>query len=234
MSATTADGEGRARRSTPPGYPPRIGLTGSVGAGKSSVARRLAARGALVIDADVLARRATEDPEVLARIAEALGPELVAGGRLDRAATARRVFGDAEARRRLEAIVHPWVRSAAAAAEAEAMAATPPPHVIVHDVPLLFENGLDAGMDATIVVDAPFAQRAARLAARSAMDEAAVRARDAAQWGPEEKARRATFVIDNGGDEETLDAAVAELWPRLLGLADATHPTSRPPRPLLP
>jgi len=186
-----------------------------------------------VIDADALARRATDDPEVLGRIAEALGPELVAGGRLDRAATARRVFGDAEARRRLEAIVHPWVRAAAAAAEAEAMAATPPP-VIVHDVPLLFENGLDAGMDATIVVEAPFAQRAARLAARSGMDEAAVRARDAAQWGPAAKARRATFVIDNGGDEEGLDAAVAELWPRLLGLADATHCTHRPPRPLLP
>ncbi len=106
--------------------------------------------------------------------------------------------------------------------------------MIVHDVPLLFENGLDAGMDATIVVDAPFEQRAARLAARSGMDEAAVRARDAAQWGPAEKARRATFVIDNGGDEGALDAAVAELWPRLLGLADATHCTHRPPRPLLP
>jgi dephospho-CoA kinase len=106
--------------------------------------------------------------------------------------------------------------------------------VIVHDVPLLFENGLDAGMDATIVVDAPFAQRAARLAARSGMDEAAVRARDAAQWAPAEKAGRATFVIDNGGDEEALDAAVAEVWPRLLGLADATHPTDRPAQPLLP
>jgi dephospho-CoA kinase len=221
MSASTADGEGRERRSTAPGYPPRIGLTGSVGAGKSSVARRLAERGALVIDADALARRATEDPEVLARIAAELGPGLVVDGRLDRAATARRVFGDPGARRRLEAIVHPWVRSAGAAAEAAAMAAATPPPVIVHDVPLLFENGLDAGMDATVVVDAPFAARAARLAARSGMDEAAVRARDAAQWGPAEKARRATFVIDNGGDEEALDAAVAELWPRLLEVARA-------------
>jgi dephospho-CoA kinase len=221
MSASRADGEGRERRSTDPGYPPRIGLTGSVGAGKSSVARRLAERGALVIDADALARQATEDPEVLARIAAELGPGLVVEGRLDRAATARRVFGDPEARRRLEAIVHPWVRSAGAAAEAAAMAEATPPALIVHDVPLLFENGLDAGMDATVVVDAPFAARAARLAARSAMDEAAVRARDAAQWDPAEKARRATFVIDNGGDEEALDAAVAELWPRLLAVAGA-------------
>ncbi len=219
MSASTADGEGRARRSTAPGYPPRIGLTGSVGAGKSSVARRLAERGALVIDADALARRATEDPEVLARIAAEVGPDLVVDGRLDRAATARRVFDDPAARSRLEAIVHPWVRRAAAAIEAAAMAAATPPPLVVHDVPLLFENGLEAGMDATVVVAAPFAQRAARLAARSGMDEAAVRARDAAQLDPVEKARRATFVIDNGGDEEDLDAAVAELWPRLLGMA---------------
>ncbi|MBW6457382.1 MAG: dephospho-CoA kinase, partial [Trueperaceae bacterium] len=208
MSASTADGEGRARRSTAPGYPPRIGLTGSVGAGKSSVARRLAERGALVIDADALARRATEDPGVLARIAAEVAPGLVVDGRLDRAATARRVFGDPDARRRLEAIVHPWVRRAAAAAEAAAMAAATPPPLIVHDVPLLFETGLDAGMDATVVVDAPFAVRAARLAVRSGMDEAAVRARDAAQLGPAEKAARASFVIDNGGDEGALDDAV--------------------------
>ena len=211
------------RRSTIPGYPPRIGLTGSVGAGKSSVARRLGARGALVIDADVLARRATEDPAVLERIAEALGPELLVDGRLARAATARRVFDDPAARRRLEAIVHPWVRRAMVAAEAAAMATATPAPLVVHDVPLLFENGLDADMDATVVVDAPFAQRVARLAARSGMDEAAVRARDAAQLDPAEKARRATFVIDNRGDEEDLDAAVADLWPRLLGVARARH-----------
>ena len=192
-----------------------------MGAGKSSVARRLAERGAWVIDADALARRATEDPEVLRRIAEALGRDLVVNGRLDRAATARRVFDDPDARRRLEAIVHPWVRSAGAAAEAAALAASPPPPLIVHDVPLLFENGLDAGMDATVVVDAPFATRAARLAARSGMGEAAVRARDAAQLDPAEKALRATFVIDNGGDERALEAAVAELWPRLLAAAGA-------------
>jgi dephospho-CoA kinase len=220
MSARTTDGEGRSRRSTAPGYPPRIGLTGSVGAGKSSVARRLAERGALVIDADALARRATEDPEVLARIAAEVGADLVVDGRLDRAATARRVFDDPDARRRLEAIVHPWVRRAGAAMEAAAVSTAPPP-MIVHDVPLLFETGLDADMDATVVVDAPFAARAARLAARSGMDEAAVRARDDAQLDPAEKARRATFVIDNGGDQEALDAAVAELWPRLLEAAGA-------------
>jgi len=190
-------------------------LTGSVGAGKSSVARRLAVRGALVIDADALARRATDDPAVLARIADALGPGLVVDGRLDRAATARRVFAAADARRRLEAIVHPWVRAAAAAIEAEARAADAPPPLIVHDVPLLFESGLDAGMDATIVVTAPFEVRLARLAARSGWDEAAVRARDAAQLDPAEKERRATYVLRNDGDEAALDRGVAELWSRL-------------------
>jgi dephospho-CoA kinase len=217
------DGEpkGGPKDAIPPGYPPpvRVGLTGAMGAGKSSVARRLAALGARVIDADVLARAATADPAVLARIAVEIGADLVVDGRLDRAATAARVFADARARRALEAIVHPWVRARAAAAEAAARTESPPPPVVVHDVPLLFETGLDAAMDATVVVAAPFAQRAARLAARSGLGEAAVRARDAAQWDPDEKARRATFVIDNGGAEEDLDAAVARLWGRLRALS---------------
>jgi dephospho-CoA kinase len=230
MRSCTADDDGEAARrardqgpkgAMAPGYPPplRVGLTGAMGAGKSSVARRLAAHGARVIDADVLARAATADPAVLARIAAEVGDDLVADGRLDRRATAARVFADPEARRALEAIVHPWVRAAAAAEEAAARAEAPPPPVIVHDVPLLFENGLDAGMDATVVVVAPFDVRAARLAARSGLSEAAVRARDAAQLDPAEKARRATFVVDNGGAEEDLDAAVARLWGRLLALS---------------
>ncbi|MFN2324073.1 MAG: dephospho-CoA kinase [Trueperaceae bacterium] len=220
------DGARRQRDQNPkgamaPGYPPplRVGLTGAVGAGKSSVARRLGALGARVIDADALAREATADPVVLARIAAEVGSELVVDGRLDRGATAAKVFADAGARRALEAIVHPWVRARAAAAEAAAHAEAPPPPVVVHDVPLLFENGLDATMDATVVVAAPFATRATRLAARSGLSEAAVRARDAAQWGADEKARRATFVIDNGGAEEDLDAAVERVWVRLLALS---------------
>jgi dephospho-CoA kinase len=198
------------------GYPPRIGLTGSIGSGKSSVAGLLAARGALVLDADAFARAATEDPDVLARIAAELGPGLVVDGGLDRAATAERVFGDAAARRALEAIVHPWVRRAATAAEAAALASEPLPPLVVHEVPLLFETGLDHEMDATVAVVAPLEVRVARLRARSGMDAEAVRARDAAQWPQAEKARRATFVIDNAGSEADLDAAVAELWPRLL------------------
>jgi dephospho-CoA kinase len=195
-----------------------VGLTGAVGAGKSTVAELLAARGAFVIDADALARRATDDPEVLARLAREVGADLIVDGRLDRAATARRVFADVAARRRLESIVHPWVRAAAAAAEAAARSAAAPPPLVVHDVPLLFEGGLDAAMDATIVVRAPFAIRLERLAVRSNWDSEALRARDAAQLDAEEKARRATFVLDNGGDVAELEAAVAALWPRLLEL----------------
>lgn len=194
----------------------RLGLTGTVGAGKSTVAAMLRARGAAVIDADALARDATRDPAVLADVAAQVGPDLVrsgsAGPTLDRAATAARVFDDPAARARLEAIVHPWVR-AAAAAERAALAARPtPPAVVVEDVPLLFETGLDAEMDVTVVVDAPFELRAARLADRAGLDVAAVRARDAAQWPAAEKRAAADHVLVNDGDLDALEARVAALW----------------------
>ena len=194
--------------------PLRVGLTGSMGSGKSTVAAALARRGAAVIDADVLARQATDDPMVLARIARELGAELVVAGRLDRAATARKVFADAAARRALEVIVHPWVRSAAAAQEAALLARAQRPPMVVHDVPLLFESGLDAAMDATVVVCAPLAVREARVAARGG-EAASVSARDAAQLAPSEKARRADFVVDNDADEVALEQQVAALWTAL-------------------
>ena len=193
------------------GRPLRVGLTGSMGAGKSTLAAALARRGAVVIDADALARRATDDPEVLRRVASALGPELVVDGRLDRAATARKVFADADARRALEAIVHPWVRAEAAAQEAALGACDVPPVMVVHDVPLLFETGLDAGMDATVVVSAPRALREARVAARGG-DTADVRARDDAQAPEAEKLERASFVVRNDADEIALEREVAALW----------------------
>lgn len=196
------------------GRPLRVGLTGSMGAGKSTVAAGLARRGAVIIDADALARRATDDPGVLRKVAAALGPELVVDGRLDRAATARTVFADAEARRALEAIVHPWVRAEAAAQEAALGARDVPPVMVVHDVPLLFETGLDAGMDATVVVSAPRATREARVAARGG-DAAGVRARDDAQAPEAGKLERATFVVRNDADEVALEREVAALWSAL-------------------
>jgi len=192
----------------------RVGLTGPMGAGKSTVAAALARRGAAVIDADELARRATDDPEVLARIACELGPHLVVAGRLDRGATARVVFGDDRARAALESIVHPWVRTAAAAQEAALAARQVPPVMVVHDVPLLFESGLDADMDANVLVDAPAPLRAARVAARGG-DAAGVAARDAAQRPLAEKRARADFLIDNDADEAALEREVALLWASL-------------------
>ncbi len=197
-----------------------MGLTGSIGAGKSSVARLLAARGAVVVDADALARQATDDPEVLQRIAAELGSELVVDGKLDRQATARLVFERPEAREALNAIVHPWVGAKRLEIEAEAAARPEPPPVIVHDVPLLFEVGLDEAMDVTLVVTAPLETRVRRVAARSGTSPDEVRARDAAQMPQEEKARRADFVIDNSaegeGSEGPLERQVARLWPVLL------------------
>ena len=187
------------------------------------MAKLLAERGALVVDADALARAATEEPAVLAEIAATLGGELVLGGRLDRAATAARVFDDDAARAQLEAIIHPRVRRAAAALEEAALAAARrghrrPPAVIVHDVPLLFETGRDREMDATVVVDAPYRVRLARLLQRGSLSAETIAARDARQLPAEQKRARADFVVDNSGDPAALATAVEALWPRLVAL----------------
>ncbi|BBN94207.1 dephospho-CoA kinase [Deinococcus grandis] len=187
----------------------RIGLTGSIGAGKSTVAQLLRARGLTVLDADEQARLVTQDPETLTLI-EARFPGVVVGGRLDRAALSARVFGQPEALAALNAIVHPRVRERMAALEAQAGS-----RVVVQDVPLLFEGGLDAQMDAVIVVDAPLPLRVGRVMARSGLTEAEVLARDARQLPADQKRARATVVIDNDRDlphlEAQLDRALRQL-----------------------
>lgn len=197
-------------------HPRLIGLTGNIGSGKSTVAQLLAAKGAAVIDADALARQATEDPAVLAAIAQQLGEDLIREGKLDRAATAQRVFADPEARERLNGIVHPWVRRAMAARIDALLAASTPPPVIVLDIPLLYEGGLERTVDAVIVVNAGLPTRLARLTARGLLSADDVRARDAAQLPLAEKVRRADFVIDNEGDLDALAAQIDRLWPLLL------------------
>lgn len=197
---------------------PEIGLTGNIASGKSTVARMLEARGAAVIDADALAREATGDPEVLGEIAAQLGPDLVRDGALDRAETARRVFGDPQARARLDAIVHPRVAAARRRRRAELQERRPRPPLIVHDVPLLYEAGLEDEVDAVVVVAAPLDARVARAAARGNLGPDEVRKRDAAQLPLEEKVGRADYVLDNGGDEAGLARQVDALWPRLLEL----------------
>ncbi len=205
----------------------RVGLTGNIGSGKSSVARLLAERGALVIDADALARQATDDPAVLARIAEELGDELVVAGedgrrRLDRAATAGLVFEDPRALAKLNAIVHPWVARRRAEIEAAALASPQPPRVIVHDIPLLYENDLAAGLDLVVVVFAPLAERIARVGRRSGLGPDEVMRRDRAQLPLEEKATRADWVVDNSGDLAALEREVARLWEELTSSERAT------------
>ena len=187
----------------------RVGLTGGIGSGKSEVARLLAAKGAYVVDSDVLAREvvAPGTPGLAAVVAE-FGPGVLddAGG-LDRPALAAIVFGDEEARARLNAIVHPLVGAAAA----ERYAQAPPDAVLVHDVPLLVENGMAPLFDVVVVVDAPDELRVERLVRRG-MAEADARARIAAQATREQRNAVAHHVVDNSGTLDELRERVAALW----------------------
>ena len=196
----------------------RVGLTGNIGSGKSAVAERLVAKGAAVIDADVLAKQATADPEVLACIADMLGEHLVQDGQLDRQATAALVFDNPDARARLNSIIHPWVAGARDARETSLQQAKNPPPVIVHDIPLLFETGQQDDFDVLVVVTAPLEQRIARVHARSQLAEDDIRARDAAQMPLADKAARADVVIDNSRDLPALNQQVDDVWNTLIGL----------------
>lgn len=192
-----------------------VGLTGNIAAGKSAVAARLAALGAPVIDADLLARAAVEPgTPALAAIAARWGAGVLApDGRLDRAALRRIVFADPSERRALDAIVHPEVarlRDAAVAAE-RARGAT----IVVCDIPLLFEAGLEDSVDTIVLVDAPAATRRARLVRDRGLTPADADAMIAAQLPAASKRGRAHFVIDNDGTRAELDARVDALWAAL-------------------
>ncbi|GAA1788551.1 hypothetical protein GCM10009835_02310 [Planosporangium flavigriseum] len=194
-----------------------VGLTGGIGAGKSAVATRLAELGAIVIDADRLAREAVATgSDGLAEVVAEFGPEvLAADGALDRAALASRVFGDDPARRRLEGIIHPRVR----ARTAELVAAAPPDAVVVNDVPLLVESGLNGAYELVIVVLADEDARVARLIRDRGMtpDEAAARIR--AQATDEQRRAVADIVIVNDGSLEDLSRKVDEVWRERLASA---------------
>jgi len=192
----------------------RVGLTGGIGSGKSEVAKIFAELGAFVIDTDELAREAVAPGSAGLREVAAIWPQVVREGALDRQALAAIVFADDAQRERLNAIVHPEVRRLAA--ERERAAA--PGQLVVQVIPLLFEVGLDARMDASVVVVAPDAARLARVLARDGVDEAHARARMAAQISPDAARRRAGYVIENDADLATLrerTAAVCESLKRL-------------------
>jgi dephospho-CoA kinase len=190
----------------------RVGLTGGIGAGKSEVSRRLAAYGAVVIDADRIAREVVEPgTEGLAEVVAAFGPEvLTADGTLDRARLGDIVFADPELRGKLNAIVHP--RVAARMAELERGASGP---IIVHDVPLIAENGRAGAYDVVVVVDAPPKAQVERLVRRRGMTREQARARMAAQASREQRLAIADIVIDNSGSLAELDRQVGDLWAEL-------------------
>jgi dephospho-CoA kinase len=191
----------------------RVGLTGGIGSGKSTVARRLAALGALVIDSDVLAREVVEPGTPgLAAIRAAFGPDVIKrDGSLDRPALGRIVFADRGRLDELNAIVHPLVRERAAVIMHEAR----PSAVVVQDVPLLVETDYTGSFDLVVVVDASDEARIARLAAERGMTAEDVRARMGAQASREERLAAADVVLDNSGSREHLLAQVDRLWQQL-------------------
>jgi len=192
-----------------------VGLTGNIAAGKSSVAARLAHHGVRVIASDQLAREAVAvGSPALTRIVDHFGRQVLSGdGSLDRAALRRIVFADAAQRRALEAITHPEVERLRQAALARARADGLP--LVVCDIPLLFEVGLERQMDRVVVVDAPTAVRRTRLMRDRGLSAADADAMIAAQWPAESKRARADYVIDNDGTLAQLEARTDDLLHRL-------------------
>ncbi len=188
----------------------RVGLTGGIASGKSAVADQLADRGAVIIDADLLAREVVEpgSPGLVA-VVERFGSEvLTADGRLDRPRLGALVFADPTARRDLERIIHPAVRACAAALEQQA----DPDAVVVHVIPLLVETGQQLDFDVVVVVDLDPALQQQRLMSRNGLSQAEAEARLAAQADREQRLAAADLVLDNGGSPQQLAEAVARLW----------------------
>jgi dephospho-CoA kinase len=188
----------------------RVGLTGGIGSGKSAVARLLAERGAVVVDADAIAREVVEPgtPGLAAVVAEFGSEVLTPDGALDRSRLGAIVFADPAARRRLNAIVHPLVGARSVELSATAAADA----VVVHDVPLLAENGLAEGFDLVLVVESPESDRTARLRRERGMSEDEVRARMAAQASDAERRAIADVVIQNDSTLDDLADRVDAVW----------------------
>jgi len=197
-----------------------IGLTGNIASGKSTVAHLLAARGATIIDADVLARRAVEEGtpayrEIIDRWGkDVLGPD----GHLDRGALRRRVFQDLGELEELNRIVHPEVARLRDELVSEARARRD--RVVVCDIPLLFENNMADEFDRIVLVDAPRPTRLERLVRTRGLSETEAMDMVAAQMPAELKRARADFVIDNVGSLAELEARVDDTWEAISAEAD--------------
>jgi len=188
-------------------------LTGGIASGKSMVADELARYGAVVIDADVLAREVVEPGTPgLAAIGKRFGDDVLSNGRLDRAALGKIIFSDPEARGDLERIVHPAVRSRAA--ELERAAA--PDAIVVHVIPLLVETGQQNGFDVVVVVDVDQETQVRRLLDRNGLSTEEALARIAAQASREARLAAADLVLQNEGSVTQLKDRIADLWDELL------------------
>jgi dephospho-CoA kinase len=191
----------------------RAGLTGGVASGKSTVSALLRELGAVVIDADALAREVVAPGTPgLAAVVEEFGPSVLASdGGLDRARLGALVFADPARRTALEAIVHPLVRARAAELEAGA----PADALVVHDIPLLVETGQESSFDAVVVVDVPVDVQVERAVRERGWTTDEARSRIGAQASREDRLAAATYVIDNSGTFEDLRQRVTEVFDEL-------------------
>jgi dephospho-CoA kinase len=203
-----------------------VGLTGNIGSGKSTVDQLLSERGATIIDADVLARRAVElGTSAYASIVERWGTSILAAdGLIDRGALRRIVFSEPLELEQLNAIVHPEVERMRAALVEQARARGD--RLVVCDIPLLFERKMTDGFDRIVLVDAPRPVRLERLVRERGLRETEAMDMIVAQMPAELKRARADFVIDNVGTLTQLDQRVTEVWAALLAAAEATETAS--------
>ncbi len=195
----------------------RVGLTGGIASGKSTVSSILRELGAVVIDADQIAREVVaKGTPGLAAVVAAFGPQMLTPeGELDRPRMGALVFADEAKRRTLEGIVHPLVFER----YAELEAAAPADAIVVHDIPLLVESGRAAEFDAVIVVDAPEELQLERMVRDRGWTEEDGRARIAAQATREQRRAVATYLIENTGTREDLRQRVTEVFDALAGVA---------------
>ncbi len=211
----------------------RVALTGGIGSGKSTVAARLAQRGAWIVDSDRVAREVVAPgTEGLRAVVDEFGAEIrTEDGGLDRSVLAARVFHDADARGRLNAIVHPLVE----ARSAELIEAAPPDAIVVQDVPLLVEAGLATGFPLVVVVHADADVRVGRLIEQRGMAELDAAARIAAQATDEQRHAAADVWLDNSGGRDRTFAAVDRLWEqRLVPFEENLRHRRRAPRTAAP
>lgn len=193
----------------------KIGLTGGIGSGKSTVAKLLAEHGFIVVDADKIAREIMEPGSpVLDDVAAAFGDDLInEDGSLDRGELARRAFVDKQSTEKLNSITHPAIRSESERQFAAAEAAGEP--AVVYDMPLLVELGMHRDMDLTVVVDVDAEERVRRLTDSRGLDEADARARIAQQIDADTRTAAADVIIDNNGAEADLKPQVERLIKRI-------------------